>query len=288
MFLRFVIVGIFLLFCYNFLMTEKLDKVFNPFSLILINFLIIGAAELLGGGLLLYESGAIHAIALFFIGLSLTRVFLHYYSYDQFLEKFLHATLAALFVFAIAHLVEFLSIMILKEYPDSTFSHVINFYTISIFLIIIGAELFLRRRDNGSRALVWFVGAGISSLLVFSGLIFSGKFIPSLEPESALPGIYFSIVSASFVLGFIKIWRIRKLVSIVRGFCNYLLGSLFLIFVATLPNIFYEFIEEAMAVPEYQLVYVSHFTFYAALSIMFLAFGQVANLGGVYAAIKKD
>ncbi len=269
-------------------MVEKLDKIFNPFSLIVINFLIIGAAELLGGGVLLYSSGAIHGIALFFIVLALSRVFLHYPSYDQFLEKFLHATLGALFVFATAHIVEFFSMRILHEYPDSTFSHVINLYIISMFLIIIGAEMFLRRHDRGSMSLVRFLWAGIGFFVVLSVLIFVRKFEISLGTQSLMPWFYFGVVLMSFVLGFVKIWQIRRLVSIARGFIDYLLGSLFLIFIATLPNIFYEFIEEIFAVPEFQLVYVSHFTFYAALSIMFLAFGQLANLGGLYASVKKS
>jgi len=38
--------------------------------------------------------------------------------------------------------------------------------------------------------------------------------------------------------------------------------------------------------PEYQIIYLAHFGFFAALTWMYLAFGEI-RLGGVYEAVEK-
>lgn len=68
----------------------------------------------------------------------------------------------------------------------------------------------------------------------------------------------------------------------MSGFVNYLAISIGMVVFAALPNIFYELMEDKLNIPELQIIYLSHFTFYAALSIIFLAFGRLSNLAGVY------
>jgi hypothetical protein len=58
------------------------------------------------------------------------------------------------------------------------------------------------------------------------------------------------------------------------------------IMLATLPYIFYDLLEMRWGVPMYQIMYLSHFFFYASLSLMFLAFGKITVLGGELEELK--
>ena len=79
----------------------------------------------------------------------------------------------------------------------------------------------------------------------------------------------------------VEIVRIRRLTPVMRGFTAYLVGGLVLILVAILPNIFYDFLSD-VGIPSYQSIYASHFLFYGALSLFFLAFKKLSYMGGVY------
>ena len=119
-----------------------LDRMFNPFSLILINILVIIAAEFTGGGMFFMNTGLIHGVAILFIILAVSRIFFHYYTYDPFFEKIVHGVLGASIIFAASHIYEYASMNIYHTYKDSTFINAINFYLIGFMLIIIGTESF--------------------------------------------------------------------------------------------------------------------------------------------------
>jgi hypothetical protein len=165
-----------------------LEKILNPWTLLAINGAIIFLVEATGE--LFFRTGTIHIIAVLFIILALVRVFVRYYTYDPILEKFFHACLAALFVFAVSHIMEYLSMHIFHYYSDSVFANTTNFYLISLMLIIIGAEVFLRIYDIRS---IW----EIVTLLVLSGLlaVLAGVFLfrnslVSLDLDQPTPYLY--------------------------------------------------------------------------------------------------
>ena len=81
-----------------------------------------------------------------------------------------------------------------------------------------------------------------------------------------------------------RLFKIRKSVSIMRGFTSYLIGAFVLVAIAALQYIWYDALQDA-GVPYLQIIYISHFLFYGALSLMFLAFQHIANLGGMYSQI---
>lgn len=265
-----------------------LDRIFNPFSLIIINILVIIAAEFTGGGMFFINTGLIHGVAILFIILALSRMFSHYYTYDPIFEKIVHGALGASFIFAASHIYEYASMNIFHTYKDSTFINAVNFYLIGFMLIIIGAESFLRIIARRSTYLIKLLSIAI---LIFAALIifFSIKsdFV-SLEIESLAPYIYAVLVAGIGTLGIFIIRRVKKLVPISTGFSNYLLASLSLIIFATLPYIFYDFIEARFYsyTNRHQIIYLSHFAFFAALSLLFLAFTKV-SWGGLYSEARQ-
>lgn len=265
----------------------KIERLFSPLTLIIANLAIIAAAEITGK--LFFNLGIIHIIALLFIALSVVRIFVRYYSYDPILEKFFMASLAALFVFAVSHIVEYFSMSVsaFVNYSDSVLVNTINFYLISLMLITIGAETFLRIRDGRKHTQI---GVLIGLIAFFTILIFiftTKKDLVSLEPENLTPYIYMSLVIFFGVIALVKTSAIGKQVSISSAFAKFLFASIFLIMLSTVPYIFYDVLETKFNFPLYQIMYLSHFFFYASLSLFFLAFGRVKIKGGIYEEAKK-
>lgn len=263
------------------------EKYLNTKFFIVLNILIIALAETIGGGTWFFASGTIHVIAISFVVLALVRTYAHYYTYDPILEKFVHACLAAMAVFAVSHLIEFFSFVVLKSYSDAVYINVANFYLASILLITIGAESFLRVLQGRSAALTRMLIAGIVALAFLSiSLLFNDELM-SLEINSPVPYLYTFAVLAALGFCIYKVRRIKRLVDFMPGFVNYLLVSVALIGVAALISIYYEFFVDIFGFPEYQAIYLSHFAFYISLSSLYLAFGKTNHLGGMLQEVQE-
>jgi hypothetical protein len=224
-------------------------------------------------------------IAVFFIALAIVRIFVRYYSYDPILEKFFQASLAALFVFTISHIVEYFSMSMgaFVNYSDHVLVNTVNFYLISLLLIAIGAEAFLKVHDSRSamqiRVLIGLIVTFVVLIFVFT----TKTDLISLELDEPTPYIYTLLVFAFGLMTLMKVKRIGKYVAISTGFTRFLLVAISLIMLSTVPYIFYDLLEETFGLPIYQIMYLSHFLFYAAVSWVFLAFGRIKISGGVYA-----
>lgn len=268
-------------------MANTFDRFLNGYSLLIINIVIIALTLTVGEGLFFFETGLIHLIALIFIALAVLRIIYHHYTYDPILEKFVHASLFALIVFAGSHIIEYASMMFLDRYEDSIFANVANFYLIGTLSITVGATYFSGINHLSYAARLRKISiALIAALLAFSIFLLAtdGRAI-SLETEDPAPYIYALFLIIAGVLAVIEIMKIRHLTPIMRGFTAYLLGGLILILVAILPNIFYELLEP-FGIPNYASIYMSHFMFYGALSLFFLAFKKLSYMGGVYEDLK--
>jgi hypothetical protein len=68
----------------------------------------------------------------------------------------------------------------------------------------------------------------------------------------------------------------------MKGFTAYLAMMCVLIAAAALHYVLYDILKD-IGLPLVQIVYLSHFCFYAALSVLFLAFPRIVQKGGMYA-----
>ncbi len=264
-----------------------IDKYLDLKFFLLLNALIIFLTQTMGEGTLFFRTGIIHIIAIGFVFLALLRVFFHYYTYDHILEKFIHACLAAMAIFAISHIVEFISFAVLHRYADAVYINVANSYLVSLLLITAGAESFLMvlhgRSDNTIRMII----VAITGLVLLSVTLLIKDNLISLEMDSPAPIIYTVATLGAMGLSLFKVHQIKKRVDFMPSFINYLSVSIVLIGLAALTNIYYEFFIDLFGLPEYQAVYFSHFAFYVALSFLFLAFGKVSHLGGMLEEVKR-
>lgn len=269
-------------------MNGLLEKIFNPFVLLFLNGAAIIIAEFAGGGTFFLHTGLIHGIALLFVALAVSRLFIHYYTFDPALEKFVHAALAALLVFSASHFMEFVSYRFLNMAGDAIFANVLHFYLVSLLLISVGAEFFLRKVDRRSPVLTALYITGIIVMVGLTFAYFANDRIVTLAPGSPTVPAYSALVAAITALGIYKLLRIKNRVSIAAGFVNYLLAAYALIALSATQGIYADILVRDLGIPLIQIIYVSHFTFYAALSFMFLAFVKFANLGGLYTAAQEE
>lgn len=267
---------------------NKIEKIFNPYFFLSLNIVIILLAEFVGGSKWFLKSGAIHFIAVGFVVLAVIRIFYHPDTYDPILQNFVRAGLAAMFVFAIAHVIEFISFMLLNNYVDAVYANTANLYLVSMLLIILGEGLFLWRLNRRG---LWKVPAVITlivMLLVFTVyLLFNNKAI-SLEPDEAAPFIYVAIAIAATVIGLVQARAISRHVGFMKDFVKYLSASVVVIGISILPNIFYDPLTDFFHGAEFQAIYLSHFAFYAALSLLFLSFSKLNHLGGLMGEVKAQ
>lgn len=260
-------------------MSINLEKILSHWTLLAINVVIITVTEL--SSHFFVDKGIIHLIALLFVFLGISRIFVHYDAYDRYLRPLIRGGLAALLFFSVSHLVEFLGYVYLKTYEDAIFINVINFYIISILAITIGAEYFLRTLKEDNRATIWILSAGVVVFLVLTPLIFLNKIKVSLELDSWTVYVYTVIVLGALFFGVDRLVKIKRHVPVVADFVNYFIATFVLVAISAFQYIFYDAIG-AIGVPAFQVVYMSHFLFYGALSFMFLAFARLAHMGGVY------
>ncbi|MBI2042235.1 MAG: hypothetical protein HYT21_00570 [Candidatus Nealsonbacteria bacterium] len=256
--------------------------------LIAINFLIVLATEF--SGTLFFENGVIHIIALFFVVATAVPLARNYYLADPILKKFLVASIFAFLLFAASHISEFFQYKISGGYPDHIFAITVNFYLMSIFLMIFGSEIFLRAHSGyrHSRVHLVLTGIALAVLLLISFFFSIYPEIISLAPENLAPYAYgVAALMISFIL-WRRLVRLGNLFSkSLVDFFRYLQIMLIFVVISMIFNIFYEFMEEGLGIPAYEIVYFSHFFFYGGLSVMFLAFEDLLKIGGVFKDIRE-
>lgn len=267
-------------------MQRFLDRVFTPYSLIVLNIGIIFAAETVGHGTFFGESGLIHGIALLFILLALARIFKKYYLFDPEVKMFLRMTLLAMAFFALSHFVEFTSYIIFKSYTDAGFANVINFYLASLVFLYIGTERVFVAYDKRSNSRMVAGFFAIAILIALTALYIARRDLISLELDSPTPYFYAVFVLAIGIYGIVRMRRIGRLYPWFDQFVGYMVQAISLIMAAALVNIFYDAFV-ALGVDDYRVIYLSHFIFYGAMSVMFLAYGDALKIGGIHKDIRE-
>ncbi len=260
-------------------MKIKLEKILNPWVLLSLNVLIIIATELSGS--FFQETGIIHLIAILFVVLAISRIFVHYDVYDRFLKLLIIGGSVALVILSLSHIVEFLGYVVFKTYEDAIFINVVNFYVISMLVVTVGAEYFIHALKRNPITTISVLITGIVAFFFLTLSIFLKKISVSLEPNEAIVYVYGAIVLVTLFFSINYLSKIKREVPIMSGFVDYFIASFILIALSALQYVFYDVLQKT-GMPMLQIVYISHFLFYGALSFIFLAFARLTNLGGVY------
>lgn len=249
----------------------------------LLNLLIIVVVE--ASGDFFYRTGLIHFLAVIYVILALAVVFRHrYYIADPISERFLTASVYALIIFSLAHVLEFFSLEILKISEPVVFVNVVNVCAISILVLVIGVEYIHRSLYKSSSFYINFLWSTLFVLVVAIPLFIGKPNLVSLESRSYFPYIYSLILAIVAGFGLLRI-QIAKRITILKRFVNFLSIGIILILVAGLIHIFHYFLVEK-GLPHYQVIYLMHFAFFIALSYLFTAFESLSQVKGLYKEIE--
>lgn len=262
-------------------MHDRFERFFDAKFLLGLNLAIIIAAETLGGGRMFYDTGLIHVPVSVFVLLASTRIFGRYYLYDPVLKKFLGWSLAALAVLLLSHGIEFVDQNLGHDWPaSSVYGGIISFHLTAILCVAVGAFHILRSYGKMRFATFWLVLVALVGVVAFAASFATYLGILPYVP----PSLYMLIAGAAGVATGVPTMAIGKTVPVLREFSERLTAALTFMTVAAGAEALH-LVAEGEYVIYQQATYVSHFAFFASLSLMFLAFGKLANLGGVYAGL---
>lgn len=264
-----------------------MERIFTPKALIALNLLIIATVQATGE--LFHDTGLIHILAILFIGLSLTRIFQSYHVYDPFIRHFVNAALVALLFFSASHVIEFISIVVLKLPPQAALVNVVSIYVVSILFLLLGVQFVLRKTRRQSSPYSWVLVALLTCLvtsIIYVMVKPDSHYGSASAPSVALSlfGISLVLITAFQIIGFFKI---RKILPMLAKMQNYLILASVFIILSALPNMFYE-LGLIPGLSPHQAVYLSHYAFYAAASALFLSFGTLTRLGGLYQDMREE
>ncbi len=148
--------------------------------------------------------------------------------------------------------------------------------------MIAGSEVFLLAYSSYHRSRLAFIFSDIAIIVfaVFSIMLSLNTSAISFEPVNAAPYLYSLTILFVAFLFWRRITRLAQALSRFADFFNLLTVMVALVAVSALFYSSYEVIKDLVGMPEYQIVYISHFMFYGGLSVMFVAFQKLARMGG--------
>lgn len=261
-----------------------ISKILNGWTLLLLNVIVVFAVEITGG--FFASTGFIHLLAIIFVILALIRTASHSHVHDQFLEPVIHRGILAMIILALSHIVEFAGFMIFNLPREAVSVNVVNFYLVSTLIVITGVEVFVGKLDKFSQNLSKIIEITAATFFLLVVLtLFNTKNI-SLSSSSWMT---YSYTASIFIVEIFSLWRLqilKKRVPLMTNFINYFLAAFILIGLSALLYTLEEVVVKA-GIPFLQLIYLNHFLFYGALSLIFLAYDRLLHLGGIYDDLEK-
>jgi len=266
-------------------MGNTLEKIFSHWTLLGINLVIIVLAEVTGDFFM--QSGLIHLIALLFIGLGVARIFIHYDVYDRFLRPLIYGGIAVLILFAVSHILEYLNYAVFYLPFHMIAADVVNFYLIGLLIVTLSATSFLEGIEKEAGIYRYILSLVMIVLIVATVRDYLNPSSVDLGPDKWLMYVYAIAVAGATGLGVYWLLRLKKYEKILVNFINYFNAAFIMIGVSATFYVFSEIFEE-VGIDDMQVMDISHFLIYGALSLMFLSFVSLAKLGGLYEAVEEE
>lgn len=264
-------------------MENKFERIFNHWILLFFNIAIVIFVE--ATSMFFMRTGLIHLVAIFFIVLGASRIFVHYDVYDRYLRPFIHGGILTLIIFAVSHVLEYISYSFLYLPYDAIAANVVNLYLGGWLIVIVSGEHFLKRIEKAPIFLTPVLYGGIVFCLVLTILFFARSDLIRLTGSGwEMYGYALAVVIVTF-FGISRLLRLAHHVTLLIGFVNYFSASFVLISLSALLYVFSDLLG-GLGISYLQVMYVSHFLFYGALSLMFLAYVRLSHLGGIYEGIR--
>lgn len=259
-------------------MHDRFERFFGPRFLLGLNAAVIVGAETFGGGRFAYDTGFIHVPALIFLCLAAVRIFGRYRIYDSASRRFLGWSLTALALLLLSHAIEFVQQDLDLDWPAATvYGAVFTIHLAAFLAVTVGAFPILKAFGRVRSATAW---AAVSTLVVLFAACESLAVVAGVIP-AVPPLLYVAIALVAGVAAVAPTLAVAAVAPKLENFSSYLTGALVCSTVAAGVDAMH-LIVSGNRFLYIQVTYLSLFAFYAALSLMFLAFGKLANSGGAF------
>ncbi len=256
-------------------------------TLVVVNVAIVYAAELLGGGSFFYETRALDVLAFFFVLLAAVRISGKYGMHDPVVRRFLNSGAMAMVMIAATHLIAWGSERYLRLSDRTVTLNSVNLYVISFLILAVGTEIILGNYDRKERFGAW---AGLLGFVILTGFtiynIGANASLP-LSGGTLLPFLYLAAIVALGLVGTYRLSKLRAIMPFLAPFVDQLVVAMALIMLGAMPLLGTELLAVGTSLPTIQVWYLSHFAVFASLSVIFVAFGRMKELGGVYRDLKE-
>ncbi len=264
---------------------SRFEKLFNHWTFLFLNLTIVVLVEMTGTFFM--STGLIHLIAIVFIVLGIGRIFVHYEVYDQFLKPLIYGGIVTLILFAISHVLEYAGYAVFYLPYGTIAVNVVNFYLMGLLMIALSVVYFLKRLEKGLAIYGYILALGMVITLLAMIIFYLRPGLVNLSPSSWMMYLYTLAVVGVTALGIGWLRRLKKHVSILTNFIDYFNAALVMIAISAMFYVLNELLAK-IGVEYMQIMYISHFVFYGALSLIFLSFVRLSRLGGIYAALDED
>lgn len=232
------------------------------------------------------ETGLIHLIAIIFVVLAavtaarLRRLFL-----DHF-KPLLLWLLWALALLGASHIVEYM--IDVRKVLDEAIAplFVAGFYTAGIALMIGAAatqEALVKKKSGLTAAIA--VGLAAPVFVAVSGL-----FVLERYSEDALGPLFmaaFLMLTSVAAIAASEFANLARHFTVLRSFARNIIIAIIAVMVAGLAELSSYFLGDRHFVAEWVYENVSHYVFYAGLTVMYLAFDMPKHFGGVFADMRS-
>lgn len=262
---------------------SKFEKLFNHWTFLFLNLVVVILVE--ATGRLFMDTGLIHLIAIFFIGLGIGRIFVHYEVYDQFLKPLIYGGIAILILFAVSHVLEYAGYTFFYLPFETIAANVVNFYLTGLLIIAFSVSYFLKRLEKGLVVYGCILPIGMVVTPIATIIFYLNPSFVNLSHSSWLMYLYSVAVIGVTALGISWLIRLKRHVSILVNFIDYFNAAFVMIAISSMFYVLNEPLER-VGVEYMQVMYISHFVFYGALSLIFLSFVRLSHLGGMYEVVE--
>lgn len=262
-------------------------------ALFVLNVIIVAAALLAGDGKSFFQDGTVYGFGLLFLALASVRAATIYKLFDPTLKKYIAMCAAGMLVFAGSQVFE-VAIVTVGTRTFMNMMHVTSLYVMAVLVmtwasasLLDEAKLDAKYGGLSKNSAVGF--AVLASSAWFAANVYLQKIDPAFRYDGRTMALIALLIAAIAGFGLHAILVVKRKFSVLNVFAEYL-GIAFMLMVLTGAI---SMLEAARSYTYFQegihtTSYARYVLFYAALSFLFVAFGKMRKLGGIYSDLEQE
>ncbi len=262
-------------------------------ALFVLNVLIVAAALLAGDGKSFFQDGTVYGFGLLFLTLASVRAATLYRLFDPTLKKYIAMCSAGMIIFAGSQVFE-IAIAAAGTRTFMNMMHVTSLYVMAVLVMTWASASLLAeaKLEKSYGPFTKNAAVGLAVLAAagwFTADVYLQKIDPTFHFDSRMMMLIALLIAVIAGFGLHAILMVKRKFSVLSGFAEYL-GIAFMLMVLTGAVSMLEAVRSYAFFREgiHTTSYARYVLFYAALSFLFVAFGKMRKLGGIYSDLEAE